>query len=218
MPLITLPGAKPKKAPSQCQHPRGWIGRLVLWSMNRRHGRLTDWGLGHVAVGEHDTILDLGCGGGKTLEKLAAMASNGIVHGIDNSAASVAAAQRTNRRLVDAGRVVIQQASASDLPFPDGTFDLVTAIETHFWWPDLSAGMREGFRLLKPGGRMAVIAEFYNGGRHAKYADRLREWTTMAILDVEQHRTMFTDAGFADVVIDEEADRGWICCVAAKTP
>ncbi len=218
MPLITLPGAKPKKSPSQCQHPRGWIGRLVLWSMNRRHGRLTDWGLGHVAVGEHDTILDLGCGGGKTLEKLAAMASNGIVHGVDNSTASVAAAQRTNRRLVDAGRVVIQQASASDLPFPDGTFDLVTAIETHFWWPDLSAGMREGFRLLKPGGRMAVIAEFYNGGKHAKYADRLRKWTTMAILDVEQHRTMFTGAGFADVVIDEEADRGWICCVAAKTP
>ena len=40
----------------------------------------------------------------------------------------------------------------------------------------------------------------------------------MAILDVEQHRTMFAGSRFADVVIDEEADRGWICCVAAKTP
>jgi ubiquinone/menaquinone biosynthesis C-methylase UbiE len=148
--------------------------------------------------------------------KLAAAARSGIVHGVDYSAASVAAAKRTNRELVELGRVVIQQASASDLPFADDTFDLVTAVETHFWWRELDAGMREALRVLKPGGRMVVIAEFYNGGRHARYADRLGKWTTMAVLDVDQHRAMLRDAGFVDVQIDEEVSRGWICCVAAK--
>lgn len=38
----------------------------------------------------------------------------------------------------------------------------------------------------------------------------------MAILDVDQHRAMFTDAGFTDVVIDEDFSRGWICCPGAK--
>ena len=216
MPIITIPGARPKRSPSQCQRPSGWIGKIVLWSMNRRHSKLTDWGLGHLSIRVDDIVLDVGCGGGRTLAKLAELARAGSVYGVDYAPASVAAARKMNRTLVEGGRVRLQEASASDLPFGEGTFDLVTAIETHFWWQDLSGGMREAFRVLKPGGHMAVIAEFYNGGRHAKYADRLAQWTTMALLDVDQHKRMFTDAGYVDVTIDEDAVRGWICVIGTK--
>lgn len=216
MPIITIPGARPKRSPSQCQRPSGWIGKIILWSMNRRHSKLTDWGLGHLSIRVDDIVLDVGCGGGRTLAKLAELARAGSVYGVDYAPASVAAARKMNRTLVEGGRVRLQEASASDLPFGEGTFDLVTAIETHFWWQDLSGGMREAFRVLKPGGHMAVIAEFYNGGRHAKYADRLAQWTTMALLDVDQHKRMFTDAGYVDVTIDEDAVRGWICVIGTK--
>jgi len=184
--------------------------------MNRRHSALTDWGLGHLSTGESDTILDVGCGGGRTVAKLAARAQNGVVHGIDYAPASVAAAQRHNRTLVDLGRVRIQEASVEALPFDSDTFDLVTAIETHFWWQDLNRGMRESLRVLKPGGRMAVIAEFYNGGKHARYAERLARWTSMAVLDVDEHAAMFADAGFSDVTIDEERARGWLFVAGTK--
>lgn len=203
-------------SPSQCQHPRGWLGRFVLWSMNRRHSKLTDWGLQHVTIRDRDTILDVGCGGGRTVAKLAAAARNGKVYGIDYAKESVDAARRTNRELIGLGQVDIQQASVSDLPFASDTFDLVTAIETHFWWQDLPAGMQEVYRVLKAGGRMLLIAEFYNGGRHAKYADRLARVTGMASLKPVQHEEIFSAAGFTEIRVIEEAAKGWICGVATK--
>jgi len=200
----------------QCQKPSGWLGRFVLWNMNVRHSKVTDWGLTHVSIGETDTILDVGCGGGRTLAKLAKAASRGAVHGIDYSSESVEAARRTNRKAIAEGRVTVQEASVTALPFPDDTFDLVTAVETHFWWQDPDQGMREILRVLERGGCLAIIAEFYNSARYAKYADRLTQLAGMHVWTVEQHRDLFARAGYTDVRIDEKAAEGWICCVGAK--
>jgi len=201
---------------SQCQQPSGWMGKIVLWSMNRRHSGLTDWGLGHIQIGSSDVILDVGCGGGRTVDKLARAAPRGKVYGIDHAEQSVAASRAFNRQWLERGTVEIRRASVTELPFPDATFDLVTAIETHFWWADLASGMREIWRVLKPGGRLVIIAEFYNGGRHAKYAERISRYTTMAVLSVEEHRRMFTEAGFDDIRLSEDEAKGWICVVGGK--
>jgi ubiquinone/menaquinone biosynthesis C-methylase UbiE len=56
-------------------------------------------------VGKGDTILDVGCGGGRTVSKLAAIATEGKVYGVDYSEESVAASKRINARRIDAGRV-----------------------------------------------------------------------------------------------------------------
>lgn len=200
----------------QCQKPTGPLGRILLWLMNRSHSDLTDWGLAFVHVESHDVILDVGCGGGRTVAMLARLATAGKVYGIDHAAQSVAASRAFNRRAVESGTVDIRQASVSALPFADGTFDLVTAIETHFWWADLAGGMREIWRVLKPGGRLLIIAEFYDGGKHARYAARLTNMTGMASLTVDDHRQLFASAEFADVDVAEHAAKGWIRCMGTK--
>jgi ubiquinone/menaquinone biosynthesis C-methylase UbiE len=104
--------------------------------MNSSHSKLTDWGLRQISIANHHTILDVGCGGGRTVGKLAALATQGKVYGIDYSDKSVAATKRTNARSIALGRVEILHGSVSQLPFSDSMFDLVTAVETHFWWPN----------------------------------------------------------------------------------
>ncbi|HEV2181053.1 MAG TPA: class I SAM-dependent methyltransferase [Gemmatimonadaceae bacterium] len=216
MPIIALRSDKVRQSTSQCRQPRGWLGRLSVWSMNRRHSALTDWGLEAVSIGTGDTILDVGCGGGRTVAKLAARATAGHLHGVDFAPASIAVSRRTNRRSIALGRVSIEQASVSALPFAAGTFDLATAIETHFWWQSLGDGMREVVRVLKPGGTLVVIAEFYNGGRHTRYAERLGHLTGMAALDVAQHQAMLSDAGLTNIRVIEDARRGWLCAIGTK--
>ena len=97
------------------------------------------------------------------MKKLAATAPQGKVCGLDYSDASVAVAKKLNARLIETGRAEIHEGSVSELPFPTDTFDLVTAVETHFWWPELPGDMREVWRVLKPGGTIAIIAEVYKG-------------------------------------------------------
>lgn len=205
---------------NQCSKPTGWLGRFNLWRMNASHSGLTDWGLGHISVGANDTILDVGCGGGRTVSKLAAMATEGKVYGIDHSEQSVAATKRTNARGVALGRVEILHGSVSQLPFPYGMFDLVTAVETHFWWPDLPGDMHEVFRVTKPGGTLVVIAEVYKGAitRVSKLAEKYASRTGMALLGVDEHRELLRTAGFSEVQVIEERAKGWICAFGQKPP
>jgi ubiquinone/menaquinone biosynthesis C-methylase UbiE len=203
----------------QCRKPSGLFGRLVLWEMNRHHSKLTDWGLSHVTVKKTDTILDVGCGGGRTINKLANVADK--VHGIDYSEESVATARRINTRGIDIGRVSIREGTVSQLPFPDGTFDLVTAIETHLFWPDLPKGMGEIFRVLRPGGALLIVAEIYRGGKHLegvrKHIFDKHLAANMNLLTPDEHRALLTNAGFSDVYIFEQLDEGWICATGRKS-
>lgn len=203
---------------NQCQKPTGWLGRFVLWNMNSRHSKVTDWGLSHISIRPQDIILDVGCGGGKTVSKLAGLASEGKAYGIDYSTESVTFAGKTNRALTAAGRVEIQEASVSQLPFSDNTFDVVTAVETHFWWPDLPAGMHEILRVLKPGGTLIVIAEVYKGANTtvAKLSEKYAPISGMKVLSVDEHRELFTATGYSDVHVDVDAGKGWICGVGRK--
>ena len=203
---------------NQFSKPTGWFGRYTLWRMNSYHSKLTDWGLQHATIERHFTILDVGCGGGRTVSKLATITTQGKVYGIDHSDESVAATRRLNARWIRAGRVELLHGSVSHLPFSGDMFDLVTAVETHFFWPDLPADLREVWRVLKPGGTLLIVSEAYKGAKKiaGNLAERYVPSEGMKLLTVNEHRELFAKAGYVEVQIVENPDIGWICATGRK--
>ena len=203
----------------QCRKPTGWLGRRLARAMNLGHSRLTGWGLEHVSIAARSRILDIGCGGGRTMRRMAELAADAHVDGVDYAPASVSIARETNAELIAAGRAAVHQASVSRLPFADQSFDLVTAVETHYYWPDFPNDLREVRRVLKPGGRLLIIAETYKGRRMDwLYWPAMRLVLRAMYLTLDEHRTALEAAGFADVDVDKEPSRGWMSAVGVRPP
>ena len=200
---------------NQCRKPRGWLGRFFLWEMGGRHVGVTDWGLSHIRIEPYYTVLDVGCGGGRTISKLASVVRDSKVFGIDYSHASVAASRRRNQQFIADGRVEIQFGSVSQLPFSDATFDVVTAVETHYYWPDLVSDLREILRTLKPGGRLVIIAEAYKRTNLDPTQAAMRVLRA-TYLSASEHRALLERAGFAEIEIHEEPRKGWICAMGSR--
>jgi ubiquinone/menaquinone biosynthesis C-methylase UbiE len=205
-----------RKFLNQWRKPTGCLGALVAWTLNISHAKVNDWGFRHVAIEKLYTILDVGCGGGMTVRRLAGVASQGKVYGIDFSEECVSVSRRTNRQFVQNGRVEIRQASVSRLPFSDNMFDLVTAVDSHYYWPDLIADMQEVLRVLKPGGRLVILGETYKGGKYGRRDRQFVEVTHLAYLSLRELGELISTAGYSQVKMFEDYDRGWVCAIGTK--
>jgi SAM-dependent methyltransferase len=83
----------------------------------------------------------------------------------------------------------------------------------------MNADMQEVLRVLKPGGELIIIAEAYKGGKYDRLLRRLEELKEIvdyAHLSVSEHRELFSKAGYCDVQVIEEYDKGWISTVGSK--
>ncbi|WP_273476930.1 class I SAM-dependent methyltransferase [Methanobrevibacter woesei] len=125
--------------------------------MNKEHTPVSLWGLKHLNINPDDVILDVGCGGGININRMAKDAKK--VYGIDYSIESVKLSREVNEKLIDNGQVEIHEGNVKDLPFEDNTFDIVTAFETVYFWPDIEKCFGEVKRVLKPGGTFLIGME-----------------------------------------------------------
>ncbi len=200
---------------SQLRRPTGRFGRWILArGLNDGNAEQIAATLDALDLDGTDSFLDVGFGGGRAL-RLASRKTRGALYGIDFSPDMVARGHRVFADLCAEGRLDLISADVSDLPLRSELVDAVITTNTIYFWPDLPRALRELFRVLVPGGRIAFgfsgrekLAGFGNITKHG--------FTTFEPGDLER---ALVEAGFAAVetrALDGELTRGDFVTVARR--
>ena len=193
--------------------PDGIGGKIMVSVMNMGHKALADWGFQFLEIPDDGKVLDCGCGGGANIERMLREHPKTVVKGIDYSEVSVEKSRKVNQKEINTERCEILHASVMELPFKDEQFDLVTAFETVYFWPDLPKNFQEVYRVTKSGG-MFFICNECNGD-----TDKDDKWTEkipgMTIYRDSHLKKTLEEAGFSKVNIQKNR-KGWIAVTAQK--
>jgi len=130
--------------------------------------------LGPLSRGE--TVLDIGCGAGlDTLIAAIMVGPEGKVIGVDLVADMLQRA-KVNLKKTSLKNVTLQEGSAEQLPFPDGTFDVVISNGVFNLIPDKAKALREVFRVLKPSARFQLADQTLMGETPADTESLVKNW------------------------------------------
>ena len=181
---------------TQCRKPHGDEGFETIENMNKNHREISEFAFGIVNVGKNDRILDIGCGGGVNIEKFLKLTDSNV-DGLDYSEVSVEASIKQNRKAVDDGRCRIIQADVQDMPIDDEEYDLVSAFETIYFWPEIGESFKEVSRVIRPGGQFMIAQG--TDGNHPDDEMWLATVEGMHVYTASDLDKYLLDAGFSRV-------------------
>lgn len=193
--------------------PEGFLGKMMVNGMNgNSHAALAEWGFGFIRISRNDAALDCGCGGGANVKRLLAKCDK--AYGIDYSDVSVAKSKEVNAEAIKNNRCEIHQCDVRSLPFESGSFNVVTAFETVYFWKEIDKAFEEIYRVLRNGGTFAVTNESTGTDetsvRFSKIIDGMNLYTG------EDIKTLLEKAGFTDIEIHTHDSKPWLNVTARK--
>jgi len=149
-----------------------------------------------------DSVLDVGCGTGRALRRLAAIVDSGRLAGVDLSEKMI---EEAVDKAGGIDNLEYHVASADDLPFDHGTFDYVTSMNSFHHYPDQRKALGEMIRVLKNQGSV-YIADMTGHILPCPIAGN-KIWNMIErpfapqvnALSRRDFRKLFQDAGLADV-------------------
>lgn len=201
----------------QYRNPIGEEGSKVLDEMNEHHKELSAWAIACLPqMFSPSRILDIGCGGGNALRAMSMKWPRSRLSGIDVSEEAVKITLTKNRIMHSIGRIDATVAGVSDIPFGDGEFDLATAIETYFFWPDLGNDLKSVASKLREGGYLLIVSEQYFDGKNNEELAKTCELYHMKLTENNDEMVSLLDKAGFDTKVTVDEDRNWVVFAAKK--
>lgn len=142
-----------------------------------------------------DNVLDVGCGSGWLVRRLAKLVPNGRVVGMDISDEMIRLARRASK---DFENVLYVAGEVAEIPWQANFFQHLISVESSYYWPDPAAGIQELFRVLRPGGQAWVLINYYRENVHCHQWGQLLAVETH-LLGAEDWGKLFREAGFGSI-------------------
>ncbi len=149
-------------------------------------------------------VLDLGSGGGiDVLLSARRVGPTGKAYGLDMTDEMLTLA-RENQRKAGATNVEFLKGSIESIPLPDNSVDVVISNCVINLSSDKDAVLREAFRVLKPGGRLAVSDVVVRGDVPAAIRQSMELWVgcIAGALEEKEYAAKLQAAGFADIDVE----------------
>jgi ubiquinone/menaquinone biosynthesis C-methylase UbiE len=136
----------------QLRRPSGWFGRRVMTSlMNGGNRALLDSVVDAAGPTPGARVVDVGFGGGYTLDRLAPLVIPARVAGVEISETMISEMRQRSGDAYD-----LHLTDGATLPFPEGSIDLMLSVNTVYFWSEPDRVLGEMHRVLKPGGHLVL--------------------------------------------------------------
>ncbi len=172
-----------------------WAGEGKGESMEKEHRPIVEPALALMHIAPADRILDVGCGGGWLVREVASRAPQGRAIGMDISDEMVAHARAASANAPNAEFIL---GSVDAIPREANSFDKIISVESSYYWPDPAAGIREIFRVLRPGGSAWILINYYRDNPYCHQWGKLLK-IPAHLFSAEEWAELFRKAGFASV-------------------
>jgi len=199
----------------QARKPTGVFGRWVMSLIfDRGNAFLNDYVFDLMSVQADDRIIEIGCGTGKLISRMAAIIEEGIIEGIDFSGEMISTAIKQNKKFMVNRKVKIVEGDFDNMDYEKKIFTKACSVNTLYFWPRPEYTVKKIADLLTPSGKLILAFEDIG-----QLNQRNLDHDVFRFYAEDDVRNLLIDAGFSDktnIVSRKKGKLTFHCAVGMK--